>query len=195
MGKRVLAWVAAAACLLLVGCANPAGDNFANQVTDWRPESRRDAYGEPSDIVPYDAPGFEAELGFIVTDYPDDDALTPIKNFAIDSWFAQIEYETADERVLVVRIAREDAGGKRLVDTYHEGHYSNPQELDVDGVEVRVRMAERGCTLVSWVKGGFQYLMHSNNLQSPPTTEEITALVAGLSTVEATDASASNPGA
>lgn len=184
--KWFLLITALALCLLAAGCAkaNPAGENFADVVTDWQPESRREGYGEPSDITTYDAPGFAKELGFVVTDYPDDDALHPFKFFAIDYWFCQMEYQTEDERVLVLRIAREDAGGKRLADTYHD-HYSHVETTEVDGVSLRVANGESGCTLASWVKNGFQYIVHSTHLQDAPAQGEIETLVRGLNCAEA----------
>ncbi|NLW78804.1 MAG: hypothetical protein GXY32_05265 [Ruminococcaceae bacterium] len=170
------------ATLALAACtSNPAGENFAHAIEDWKPESRRENYGEPSEIVPYDAPDFTETLGFAVVEYPDTEALSPFKFFAIDKWFCQIEYQTDNDRVLVVRIAREDAGGKLITDTYSEGHFSNVEHYELAG-DVTLRYGENsvGCAMGSWVKNGFQYLVHSNKHQTLPSEAELETLALGL---------------
>ena len=176
--KRLVAFALAAVLVFgLCGCTGSANArNFGEVVQDWNTRGDSSVI-EPSEIVTYKDGKVGETLGFDVT-CPTVADIKPIKFFAIDGWFCQVEYKAPDERVLVVRVAREEA--KNLILTYDETHNATSETRTVDGAEVLVRTGEKGCTMVSWVRDGFQFIAHSSAVYDAPTTQEIDGLVAGL---------------
>lgn len=164
-------------CLALAACKRSDVATGFGKVADWGP-AQTPKEAETSDITTLDSPAFGPYTGFDLTAWPSDDDLQPRQFFAIDGWLAQMEYHTADDRLLVVRIAA--AGGKTLTSTYTEGHHVDRQTLAVDEIEVALAAGAKGCHIATWARGDFQYLVHSNSLQDAPPAGEIEALVRGL---------------
>lgn len=187
---------AAALLLALALVAGAAGCKRSNiignvdiVIADWRPDQKTGANGkaEPSDINQLDSPAFGPFNGFYVLAWPDDDELTADKFFAVDGWFGQIEYRMADDRLLVVRVAR--AGGKRIDSTYSESHREDVETFEVDGIEVTEAHGEYGCMLVTWKRGEFQYLLHSGQQQEAPPRALVEKMVSGLDAVDVEETS------
>lgn len=172
--KRVILMMAAvfSVFILLAGCSSDLGTTVNQKIEDWRPDEKGN--GKAS-IEVYDEPAFSKSLGFDVVTYPNSRELNPYKFFVIDLWFGQIQYKTADGRVLVVRIAKEDSSS--LSETYAEIHNQKKEMRTIDGVEATTGWSSDGCVLTSWKRNGFQYTVHSNENQDPPTTAEIDELV------------------
>ncbi len=176
---------------LLAGCKTSGiGENINSTIADWQPESTVEGHKEPSEIVPLDSPDFTDPLGFSLTSYPDEDGLHPYKFFAIDQWFAQVEYQAGEERTLVLRIA--SLQREPLTSTYKERHNAKAEEREVDGTPVRVRLSSGGCTAVSWERDNFQFLLHSNRRYAQLTDEEIETMVKGLACTFTQPASSSS---
>ncbi len=166
-------------CLALAACGGGTGQHFTGFVQDFGGGARQPASGSAakSEITPYQSPAFADSLGFNVTQWPDTAQLTPAFYFAIDGWFGQIEYHTPDERVIVVRVASLDEPS--LTTTYTERHFLKASDEHQD-VAMQSGMGEDGCMLYCWEQGGFQFSAHSGRSFAKPTTEEVAALVAGL---------------
>ena len=160
-------------CLLLAGCSN-AGQKFADYVAQRNqvvtnmdgstsaPATSASA-AEPIPIVSYTNGSFAPTLGFNVVSFPNNTQLYPKKFFALDDWFAQIEFATQDGLDIVLRTAFTDAG--YLTATYKELHDASDSTRDVGGIEVRTRNATSGCSMVTWNVGEFQFLLHSRSYQ------------------------------
>lgn len=162
---------------LLAGCQRSnIATNFGQAVIEWK-ENEGKKQSETV-IDTYQDGDMGESLGFDIVMYPDSAAMPADKFFAIDNWFAQIQYKMPDGRDLVVRVAREDT--RTLIYSYNERHETDLVTKILSGAEVAVGLSEKGCTLASWNKGGFQYLVHSNERQAPPSDGEIEALVSGL---------------
>lgn len=176
------------ALLLAVACAtgckrSNVTENVNYVIADWRPDQKHSGgKAEPSDINQLDSPAFGPFNGFYVLAWPDDEDLTAEKFFAVDGWFGQIEYRTADDRLLVLRVAR--AGGKRVGSTYDESHNEDVETFEVEDIEVREGHGEYGCVMFNWERGEFQYLLHSSRSQDPPARELVEKMVAGLDAVD-----------
>ncbi len=166
--------------LVLSGCSStPAAENLNHALEEWR--HQESASLAKSVIEEFDTPVFNSALGFDVIAYPNTTELKPYKFFAIEHWIGQIQYLTPDERILVVRVAKED--GKRLLSTYSEPHTIDMETRTIDGIEVEIRHSPEKCTAVVWKRNGFQYLVHSRGTQGPMTDAEIEAFVKGLDSV------------
>lgn len=185
--KQIVAGVSGLLLLTLAGCnANPAGDNFGHAVETWRTQVESQSYVH-TNVEEYTKPHFADSLGFAVVSYPDTKDLKPTQFFVIDKWFGQIEYTTADNRTLVVRVAYKD--DKSLEYSYQEYHGLDKKVRQVDGIDVTSKGAIEDCYMTLWVRGDFQYLVHSNKDQPKPSDEEIDELVKGLDSQAETDAS------
>lgn len=162
---------------LLAGCkGSDVATNFGKAVAEWKESGGKK---ESDTIIDTYTDGDMAEsLGFNVVSYPSGSALFPDKFFAIDEWFAQLQYVTPDERSLIVRTA--PTGIRELKYSYTEAHDQDVRVTTIDGIEVTTGVAEKGCTLISWERDGFQFLLHSNHQQNPPPDAEVKALVTGL---------------
>lgn len=162
--------------------------NFGEAVLDWKAGGTSGAsHVQETQLDTYTNGDFGDSLGFDVTAYPDSAALSPQKFYAIEQWFGQIEYFTADDRVLVLRIARDNSKDVRT--TYTENHNTQEESRTVDGIEVSLARSGNGCTMVFWEKEGFQYLIHSNFQQDPPSDDEVNQLVRGLQSEDTTPTS------
>lgn len=186
MKKRLFWPILLLAALLLAACdSNPAGENFVRSIEDWEADVQRESYGQASSIVQLEGPNFADTLGFEVVAYPDDDTLEPERYFSVDNWFCQIEYRAADERLLVLRIAKDDAPW-RVRSTYDESHGENEESLELgvpdseEPIAVHIGENRTGCSMASWRQGGYQYILHSNRQQQRLPVEEVEAMVLGL---------------
>lgn len=174
---RILLLAMAGCLLLAAGCGRSnVATNFGTAVVEWKENGG--AKESDTTIDTYTDGDMAESLGFDVVAYPDTEALTADKFFAIDDWFAQIQYVTPDERSLIVRTS--PVGIRQLVHSYTEAHDLDVRVATIDGVEVNTGLAEKGCTLVSWERDGFQFLLHSNHKQDPPSDSEVKAFVTGL---------------
>lgn len=186
-----LALVMACGMLLLSACGRSnVASNFGAAVAEWKENEGK----KESDtlIGTYTDGEMAKDLGFNVTSYPNSVSLTPDKFFSIDRWFAQLQYVTPDGRSLIMRAASENA--RTLTRSYDEAHTFDVTTQTIDGVEVEVSRAEKGCTMVSWVRAGFQYVLHSNEKQDPPGDDEIRAFVEGMACEAASAAGSENNG-
>ncbi len=169
------------AALALGGCRSNVAGNFGKNVQDWKQNDGKNT--EPqTDLGTYTDGQMADKLAFNVTAYPETDAFTPTKFFAISYWFAQIEYETPNGNIYVARVAKE--GNKDVASSYDEKHDTDVSTQTVDGVEVRTGVSGKGCTLVSWTRDGFNYLVHSRPDQEPLSDEEVQLFVQGLAAEE-----------
>ena len=158
-------------------CAStPAAENINQAIEEWRHPGSA-SIGK-SVIEEFDKPDFSPTLGFDVIAYPNTAELLPYKFFAIDGWIGQIQYKTKDERIFVLRVAKESA--ERLLNTYSEPHTLEMETRTIDGLEVEVRHSPEKCTAVVWKRNGFQYLLHSRGSQAQITDAEIEEFVKGL---------------
>lgn len=166
-------------CCALAGCKRSnIATNFSGTIADWQADADPKKPAEPSNIVAFTTPAFGGETGFDVVAWPDSDALRPELMFAVDGWFAQMEYYTAGGQLLVVRVA--NAEDRRLSTTYTETHGTEDDALLVDDIEVGRRSGGEGCQLATWQRGDFQYLVHSNHQWGAIPTDALEALVRGL---------------
>lgn len=173
-----------AAVLLLAGCKRSAvAQNVGPALDEWQAEGQEQEKNEPSDIVTLQNNDFSAELGFVVEGLPVGDGLSANKFFAIDGWFAQIEFERSGEGVLVLRVARTTS--RPLRSTYSENHSAQRLDREIDGIEVVVGASSKGCAMIAWQRGDFQYSVHTPKDVGLPADAEIEALVGGLSAKEA----------
>ena len=164
---------------LLASCTSNVGQGFADEVVG-RQEAAQAAKEEPAEPYPvkvttYSDGQFSPELGFNVTSYPNDSRITAKKFFAIDDWYGQIEFDTADGLGLVLRAAPKDSG--YLTTTYTELHDASDTARTVDGIDVRTRNSSLGCSMITWNRGDFQFLLHSNKSQGEPPKEIVDILV------------------
>ncbi len=186
MKRKTAAWLAVLLCaVLLSGCSSNAGQQFGEYVAQRHKAnlgranaaSASPAQPETVDIVTCQNGSFGPSLGFDLTVYPSNASLTPNKFFAIDGWFSQIEFLSSENLHLVLRTAFTDAG--YLTATYRELHDASDTTREVDGIEVRTRNAAAGCSMVTWTRGDFQFLLHSNTNQGPLPTELVDMVVTG----------------
>lgn len=180
--KRVVLGVAVVlAAVLLCGCRNPAAQGFSNFVSEYRDQSKAGAAAkaEPSEIKTYTNGDFGEQIGFDVVAYPDRDGMRALYFFTADAWLGQIEYAAdSANRLFVVRVARANVG-RTLRGTY--GSYGKSRtEGKVDDIDILTQTNDGGDTLVTWVKGDFQYSLHVSHRFDPPTPDEVAELVRGL---------------
>lgn len=172
------------AFILLAGCkANTAGQNFADFVGDYNPALHENKNDEPVEVSTLTSTDFTTDLGFKLVSWPQEADLSPYKYFAINKRFGQVEYITPDKRTMVLRVAH--ANTAPLTDTYSETHLLKKETRQIDGVEVSVGFSSKGCSMVKWKRGDFQYTLHSNASHGLPKDEEITKLVTGLDAADA----------
>ena len=163
----------------LASCSSNVGQGFADEVVA-RQEAAQAANEEPVEPYPvkvttYSDGHFSPELGFDVTSYPNNSQISAEKFFAIDDWYGQIEFATDGGLGLVLRSAFKDAG--YLTTTYTELHDASDTVRTVDGIEVRTRNSSQGCSMITWNRGDFQFLLHSNKSQGEPPKEIVDILV------------------
>lgn len=158
---------------------NPLAENINRAIQDWEPSSQS---SKESQIDTYTNPDFSSSLEFNVATYPNDNNLKPTKFFAIDRWFAQVEYDTVEGQIFVLRIAR--VGNGVLSSTYSETHAQSVEKLEIDGIPIENRKSSSGCSMLVWEKNGYQYIIHSKNGQTAPSSQEIERFVKELNTVK-----------
>lgn len=168
----------------LAGCRSNV-TNVGGAIDDWRNQNNSEA--RESDIVEYDNGDFGDTLGFNVT-YPSTASLVPNKFYTIDQWFGQIQYNAPDAKSYVLRVARSESTD--LTTAYFEKHPTASTQT-IDGIEVSTGKAEKGCTMSWWTRGDFQYTLHSNDIQEPPTEDELETFVAGLDCTDMASTSSS----
>lgn len=169
-----------AVAVLLAGCGRSKVAQVGGVLDEWRyhePEMPATSV-EPVEYVPMETPDFTELLGFRMMGMPSAEAYVPEKFFVLDGWYAQMEFRTGDERLLVVRVAATGAGS--LVATYPEGHHQSGETLQAEGIEVTVRSDTAGCGMAAWQRDGYDFLLHSGKLYGPPPTADIQAMVKGL---------------
>ena len=177
--KRAIGLVLLVAVVFsLVACKRSEVQNVGVALDEWRTPPKSEPTPEPMDVEVYTDADFSKDLGIDVVSLPDAGQITPNKFFALDGWFGQIEFTTADNFSLNVRLAR--AEDERLSGTYAEGHVFGKETRTIDGLEVTVATATEGCALVTWVRGEVQYALHSNKKQGVPPAALIEAMVKGL---------------
>ncbi len=181
--KRVLALGMAMAALLLCACTHSGVNQMGQTLDNWAGGNQTEQAPEPIDVQVYKDADLSSALGIEVISLPDESEMTANKFFALDGWFAQIEFTTADDLSLNVRLAKADA--KRLATTYSESHVLDKQTMEIDGLEVTVASSPEGCALASWRRGDIQYVMHSNTKQGVPPTGDIELMVMGLDSIVA----------
>lgn len=192
MRKWTMLLAALLAVLMLAGCKrSDVAQNFGQGLEIWRPDKQRDdSLHGASDIVEYDTPEFGDTLGFGMTAWPDDDALSIRACYAIDE-FGQVEYVTADDWILVLRVAPVPTA---LAALYNEAHGHERQQHEVDGVDVAQSLsAEEGCALASWKKDDFTYTLHSNKKQGRVPDEIVDRLVQEVETARVEGADSGTP--
>ena len=167
----VLCSLSLAGCLL-AGCTSSAGQNFGDALQDWDPK-----LSPPSDANPvsYENGQFGDRLGFNVVSYPKGSSLYAHKFFVINEAYAQIEFADSEGRALVLRVAPADAG--TLTTTYGETHTTSDSTRTAEGIEVRTRGSSEGCSMVTWERDGYQFLLHSNKAQGALPEAEVDEVV------------------
>jgi hypothetical protein len=130
------------------------------------------------EYVALDTPDFSELLGFTMAGMPDAQAYALEKIFVLDGWYAQLEFRTADGRLLVARVAPVQAGS--LTATYSEGHYESRETLLAGDIEVTVRTDSEGCGTAAWQRDGYAYLLHSGQLYGPVPEEDTVAMTQEL---------------
>lgn len=169
MRRKSWAAVVLAALLLLSGCKQSGletniGQAFANI-------SPEDEQVRHDDIVQYDSPDFEEKVGIRVVSYLETADIYADRFYSIDDWFGQIEYRTSDERLMVLRIARDTS--RDLKKGYSEKHVLEMETRTAAGLEITTAASVDGCHLSSWTQDGIQYTLHTSHLYKPPTKEEV----------------------
>lgn len=196
-------WLLAALCLALLaglpGCGSRrAGDNFSDFYEEYKENLPVSVSPPalPSEITPAKDGNTGAAIGFDLVQYPNTAALPLSKIYTVDGWFAQLEYPTGgtaendEKRLLVLRVAK--AESKRLATTYASAHHSSPEDFTAAGVEVHRAQSEKGDTMLTWEKDGFQYLLHSYFTYTPPTDAELEAFITGMAAAPAEKAPVSS---
>lgn len=175
--KRLLVIGLLCAGMLLCGCNSGAGQNLAYFVEAREENLGRGESRAPTEVHTYTDANFADTLGFNVVEVASTGGVTPIKYFTMDGWIGQVEFMTGSDEILVLRVASEE--GRNLMATYEETHDASDNTRTVGDVEVRTRTAKAGCCMVTWAKGGYQFLLHSNVKQGQPADAEVDAIVQG----------------
>lgn len=185
MRRFVAVTALAMALLFAVGCARSgAGGNFTHVMEDWQPTAPARA-PQPAELDAYDTPAFGASLGFDVVSWPDSESLRLDRCFAIDKVYGQLVYSDDEGRILVQWVARQ--GVANLARWYPEAHNEREETRRIGEIDVLVQTAPEGCTMVSWQRGAFQYLMHCHYNRPAPTKEQIELLVKELDSAESSE--------
>lgn len=175
MQKRFALALAAVLLLALAGCHRSEVVQVGDALDHWQQTPSVPSIAQV-DIQTYDEPDFTDTLGFRAVLMPDD--YTAEKLFVLDGWYAQVEFRTADERPLTVRVAAE--GHLPLTTTFAESHALEGEVFTFGGVEVSTHSATEGCFIATWKRDGFAYLLHSNRLHGVPPEADIAAIVEGF---------------
>ncbi len=130
--KRVLALGILAVALLFSACGRSNVYQMGQALDHWAGGAQDGKAPEPIDVQAYEDSDFSATLGIEVVALPDESTMTANNFFALDGWFGQIEFTTADDMSLNVRLAKADA--KRLATTYSESHVLDKQTMANDGI-------------------------------------------------------------
>ncbi len=161
-------------CLAFAGCGETALADVGVIIEDWRIDYDGAPPPEPSDITQVDSPAVGEYTGFDVVSWPDTQELQLERVFAVDSWFAQMEYGTNDgERSLVVRIAESDKAPLIELYTMTESYNATLEDYDFEGVQVRLQTSPAGSAIATWRTGDFQYAVHTNWRYDPPSEAEM----------------------
>ncbi len=162
VNRKHLALAALAISVLLAGCDSSLARNFGDTIARWQGVTN-EVVKPISDITTYYDGDFAPHLGFSVISWHSSDELAAVKFFAIDGWFGQIEYNTPEGYLYVLRVAQAEQGW--LAGTYAEGYYQNERVYDIGGNEITVGDSVEGDVLARWEKNGFQYTLHSRSEQ------------------------------
>lgn len=181
MEKVLALLLALAAVLAMAACKRSEVTQVGQTLDNWANPPKPTEQPEPIDIKQYQDANFSRDLGVEVVSLPDGAVYMPNKFFVLEDWYGQIEFTTTDNLSLNVRVA--EAGGKRLTTTYAEAHIHDKETYDIDGIEVKIATAQKGCALVTWERGGVQYAVHSNRRQGVPPMRAIEDMVRGLDSV------------
>lgn len=186
--KGCAALLLAAMLLVLCGCGGSRGGlgQLGTTLDDWR-YNPSESGAEPVEleVLALESPDFAPTLGFDLT-LPLIPGMKPVRYFSISGWVAQVEFESTTDtgRLLVLRAA---PPGHFLADTFPETHNQGTSKLDIDGIEVRPRTAQKGCAAVFWQRDGYQFVLHSRSQYGMPSSEEIEAAVRGTTCVPAAE--------
>lgn len=177
MKKAMVIALALLAILIMGGCTRSELGNMGQTLDNWAnpPESY---VPQPVEIKEYTDAGFAEDLGIELSTLPDAATYRANKFFVLDDWYGQIEFTSASNLSLNVRLAQ--VGGKMLDTTYAESHIHDIETQEIDGLEVKTATAQEGCALVSWERDGILYVLHSNQMQGVPPQADIEAMVKGL---------------
>lgn len=182
MKRSLILVVALAAALVLGACKRSEVTNVGRTLDNWaNPNTAQSEAPTPVDVKEYHDANFSQDLGIEVVSLPDASTYTPNKFFVLDEWYGQIEFTTMDNLSLNVRLAK--TGGRLLQGTYAESHIYNIENLEIDGIDVKIATSNESCALVSWERGDIQYVMHSNRKQGVPPRQAIEDMVNGLDSV------------
>lgn len=167
-------------CIVFAACGSGIGTTFGQAVSQYAEGGPKP---KPMDVVLFENGDFSGELGFSVTEYPDDEDMKATTFSAIDGWIAQIDFRTPDGQTFGARVAREGAGD--LASLYNEVHDRDVETKTMDGIDVTISHSEAGSTLVQWTRDGFAYAVHVGANNEPPTDAQLEKLVKGVRAAQA----------
>ena len=167
-------------CIAFAACGSGVGTAFGKAVSEYAEAGSKP---QPMDVVLFENGDFSSELGFSITQYPDDEDMKATTFSAIDGWIAQIDFRTPDKQTFGTRVAKEGAGD--LASLYNEVHDRNVETKTIDGIDVTISHSEAGSTLVQWTRDGFVYAVHVGANNEPPTDAQFEKLVKGVRAGEA----------
>lgn len=107
----------------------------------------------------YLTPNYSHSAGFRVTAYPNNELVILQRYWLIDESIAALDYTIVPGRFMTLFIAKQ--GRMRFPDNYYADAFESVEQYTIDNLTVTQSQKAGRRTAVYWTRGGFEYLIYS----------------------------------
>lgn len=107
----------------------------------------------------YLTPNYSHSAGFRLTAYPNNELVILQRYWLIDESIAALDYTIVPGRFMTLFIAKQ--GRMRFPDNYYADAFESVEQYTIDNLTVTQSQKAGRRTAVYWTRGGFEYLIYS----------------------------------
>lgn len=107
----------------------------------------------------YLTPNYSRSAGFRLTTYPNNELVILQRYWLIDESIAALDYTIVPGRFMTLFIAKQ--GRMRFPDNYYADAFESVEQYTIDNLTVTQSQKAGRRTAVYWTRGGFEYLIYS----------------------------------